>query len=130
MEKIFVRREYNRTEHFRSVGTAVKVGETSKSFKVEVINISANGLLFEIDKECVKGEVLRFDLEIDTNMTDSTDKFSTIKMNVRFNAEVNDIATCSASGKNTYRAKITDISAGQRTRLDELVNAIELLVGG
>ncbi|MCL2755165.1 MAG: hypothetical protein FWD35_05565 [Oscillospiraceae bacterium] len=125
------RRGYQRTDRFTIIGKArpasdvpVKGGWDS----IDVLNMAAGGLLFIIEKAYSVGDVLEFELDIDTNVISRLENYQSIKINVKCRAVVKYHMGIQGD-KNTYGAAITEMSQSDKIRLDELILSIEQFGG-
>ncbi|MCL2086839.1 MAG: PilZ domain-containing protein [Oscillospiraceae bacterium] len=119
--EFFDRRSYQRTERFQIMGSAT-IGEPPQTLKVSAYNISAGGLLFDIEKELNESDELEFDLNIDTPIINKFDGHTPVKVKLKFKAVVKKFMG-NVNDKWAYGAQITEISENERTRLDELIRS-------
>ena len=119
MEEYTINRSYVRTNTW-SVTAKVSTDATEDEDDVEwvdalVLDMAAGGLLFLSDIPHVTGDLLWFDLLIDPM---APGFYGKIKMKARGEVKGN---RGMRNGLNSYSVEFTEISKGDRIRLDELV---------
>ena len=109
-----INRHYVRTGSW-SVKAKVKKEETHKWIDALVQDIAAGGLLFLTDMACEKGDLLRFDLNIDPMAPG-------IPHNIKVKAKGEVTGDRGEKdGKRAFSVKFTEISTSDRIRIDELI---------
>jgi len=109
-----INRQYVRTGNW-SVSAFVSRDDTDPWSDALVLDIAAGGLLFITDTSYEKGDLLRFDLQIDP-MTPGISRKIPMKVigEIISNRGIRD-------GKQAFSVKFTEISKEDRIRIDELI---------
>ena len=114
MLKTPINRQYVRTGNW-SVSAFVSRDDTDPWSDALVLDIAAGGLLFLTDMSYEKGDILRFDLQIDP-MTPGI----TRKIPMKATGEITGDRGI-RDGKRAFSVKFTEISKEDRIRIDELI---------
>jgi len=109
-----INRQYVRTGNW-SITAIVSKADTQQWGDASVKDIAAGGLLFLTDMPYQKGDLLRFDLQIDP-MTPGISR----KIRMKASGEIiGDRGT--REGRYAFSVRFTEISREDRIRIDELV---------
>ena len=110
-----IHREYVRTDSWSVIAKVSRDDITEKWFVVQIPNIAAGGLLLRTDTTFEVGQVLNIDMQIDPLAPGITGK---IPMKAKGVVKGDRGMT---EGLHAYSVEFTEISSGDRIRLDELV---------
>ena len=98
---------------------SAKISEATKEwFEVKVPDISAGGLMFRTERTYQDGDALHFDLLVDPVMHDIYGKIK--EMHIKAKAVIVSHRN-SKNNTNSFGVKFTEMAAGDRVRLDELI---------